>query len=589
MVNTITYISVVISLIFFIYLIPGIALFPKFILTPRTAASIPFISISIVVSGQYILSILNQFNHRNVIILTGVLSLIGIYRIYKILLDKKHNWTKTDAKALFLILFSSIPLMIILGFDGFQHADEIYSWNAWAKKIYFNQTVTFESTLSPYPLALPSFIAFCYKFIGNIDYQLPIKFTFSLIYISTIFTIYSFATNKTKAGIFFICYIIVMLIIGVGYEYKKVYADTLMAGFLVSSLALVISLSKSQLNSKKYTSSISLLIASVMLISTASLTKQGAMPWSLIFYPLLTYVIIRENQYIPKPLRFVLIVPIATPVLWYLIAGRNFNSNIGVIGRSMGERNYVEQMIYGFNESFINHPFILLFMSIVFIVLLKKISLEKIIITIGIIFSTILLLLFGAYETNRLYLHMILVGWLIILAYGLEFTTNKIGDTLSKIGNSIFTYLLIGFLFIFWSISSFNYRLNIIEPVSNILDGREVQANWIIGKNGAKQYRNIIESNMGLWAVDSHVWGIYYGIDNFYRGENLTNTDINSIAYEITDKNIGWIYSNDVAINRLRVFCPESVEKIVTEDNSYNQTLYKISPDIINTCINNQK
>ena len=42
------YPTVVISLLFFIYLVPGIALFPKFIQSPRTAATIPFISVSIV-------------------------------------------------------------------------------------------------------------------------------------------------------------------------------------------------------------------------------------------------------------------------------------------------------------------------------------------------------------------------------------------------------------------------------------------------------------------------------------------------------------------------------------------------------------
>jgi len=220
---------------------------------------------------------------------------------------------------------------------------------------------------------------------------------------------------------------------------------------------------------------------------------------------------------------------------------------------------------------------------------LKKINFEKTIITISITISTLLLLLFGAYETSRLYLHMILIGWLIIFAYGEDFTTSKIGVTISKIGNSFYTYAIVGLLFIFWSISTFNYRLSIIEPVNNILDGREVQANWVIGKDGAKQYRDIIESNMGLWAVDSHVWGIYYGIDNFYRGENLSTTNIDSIAYVIVNNNIGWIYSNDDSIKRLQDFCTKSVEKVITADNLYKQTLYKISPVIIDSCIKKQK
>jgi len=255
----------------------------------------------------------------------------------------------------------------------------------------------------------------------------------------------------------------------------------------------------------------------------------------------------------------------------------------------MGERNYLEQLLYGFNESFINHPFILFFMIIVFIILFKKTNFEKIIISTGIILSTILILLFGAYETNRLYLHMILLGWLVIFAYGNNFSTYKTVYKLNQIGNSLYTYTLIGFLFIFWSISTLNYKLNVNKPVTNILDGREVQANWVIGKNGAEQYRTILRSRAGLWAVNSHVWGIYYGIDNFYRGQNLSSTDINSIANALLREKIGWIYSNDDSMQRLQDYCPKSVEKIKTADNSYNQTLYKISPDIIDSCIKKQK
>ena len=165
----------------------------------------PFLSISIVVSVQYLLSTLNQFNHQNVIIFIGILLLVAIYRlygIYQVHLKLGSNWTKTDYKALLLIFFSSIPIMIILGFDAFQHADEVTSWNLWAKKIYFNQVVTFEATGSSYPLLLPSLIAFCYKFIGNIDYQLPIRFTFSIIYLSTIFIVFSFSTLKVKLVFF---------------------------------------------------------------------------------------------------------------------------------------------------------------------------------------------------------------------------------------------------------------------------------------------------------------------------------------------------------------------------------------------------
>ena len=375
--NIAIYPIVVASLIFFIYLAPGIALFPKFVLMPRTTAIIPFISISIVVASQYFLSLINQFNRQSVIILIGVLALISIYRTYKIYKESKINrfstWSKVDYIALSLIFFASTPLMVLLGFDGFQHSDEIYSWNLWAKQLYFNQTPTFDLTGAPYPLALSSFIAFCYKFIGNIDYQLPIKFTFSLIYVSTIFVIYSFVKSKKNIGLFFIVFIVVMLVIGTGYEYKKVFADTLMGSFLVSSLALIISVSSNKFNTNKYISHNSIVLASVILVCLSALTKQGAIPWAIMFFPLLAYYIIDKNTQINNSIKWVLLAPVLTPVLWYFIGeGEDFHNNHGVVSRSMGGRNNIEQLLFGFNEVFINKPALLIFMVVVSLYYLKK-------------------------------------------------------------------------------------------------------------------------------------------------------------------------------------------------------------------------
>ena len=167
-----------------------------------------------------------------------------------------------------------------------------------------------------------------------------------------------------------------------------------MAGFLVASLALLISLSASQHHINKNISPISILLASVILICGASLTKQGGMVWTMLIYPLLAYVIINNNNKLSNPIKLVLLAPISTPFFWYFISGRNFHTNTGVISRSMGERGYFEQLLFGFNESFIaeGRLILLLFMTIVFIALLKKINFEKAIIAFGIALSTILLI-----------------------------------------------------------------------------------------------------------------------------------------------------------------------------------------------------
>ena len=604
--NISIYTTVVISLIFFIYLIPGIALFPKFVLAPRTAATIPFVSISVVVVSQYVLSLFNQFNHQNVIILIGILTLVALYRIYNISkesIKKLSTWSKTDFIALFLIFFASTPLMILLGFDGFQHSDEIYSWNLWAKQLYFNQDITFGDGGAPYPLALPSFIAFCYKFVGNIDYQLPIKLTFSLIYVSTIFVIYSFATSKKNIGLFFIAFIIVMLVIGTGYEYKKVFADTLMGGFLVSSLALIISLSKGKLSTNNYISHNSIVLASIILICLAALTKQGAIPWTMVFFPLLAYHIIEKNNQMAKSIKWMLLAPMLTPVLWYFIGGTGFHNNVGVKSRSMGGRDYIDQLLYGFNEVFINKPSLLILMAIVFFVLFKKINFEKAILSIGIASSTVLMLLFGSYEPTRLYLHIVLIGWLVIFAYEDGIVNNKAIYNISKVGNNLYAYAIIILLFIWWDLSKLNQRIEIIRPVTNVLDGREVQANWMIGKTGAEQYRGIMDSKLGLLAPNSHIWGMYYGgMDNLFTDGKDVNINAKVRIFsdsprktinEIRNNNIGWIYytrsRNMPRIKEVQNFCNESINLIDTSKNLHEQVLYKVDMKIINACIESLK
>ncbi len=611
--NIAIYPTVVASLIFFLYLIPGIALFPKFILMPRTAATIPFISMSVVVASQYILSLFNQFNHQSVIILIGILTLISVYRVYKIyresVVRKFNAWSKTDYIALSLIFFASTPLMILLGFDGFQHSDEIYSWNLWAKQLYFNQTPTFDLTGAPYPLALSSFIAFCYKFLGNIDYQLPIKLTFSLIYISTIFVIYSFVKSKNNAGLFFIVFIIVMLVIGTGYEYKKVFADTLMGSFLVSSLALIISVSSDKFNTSKHVSHNSIVLASVILVCLSALTKQGAIPWAMLFFPLLGYYIIDKNIQINNSIKWALLVPVLTPVLWYFIGGENFHNNHGVVSRSMGGREHIEQLLFGFNEVFINKPMLLIFMGAVFFILLKKINLEKAILAIGIIFSTVLMILFGSYEPTRLYLHITLVGWLVVFAYEDGVLDNKVFYKISKIGNNFYTYTIVILLFVWWDISKLNQRIETINPVADILDGREVQANWMIGKTGATQYREIVDSKMGLVAPNAHIFGIYYGMDNLYlqgqiehlhvKGETddlhnevriLSNSPYETIN-KIKNNNIGWIYTekSNGSVKGAQDFCDGSISMINTSKNLHEQVLYKVNIEAVNSCIKSSK
>jgi hypothetical protein len=400
-----------------------------------------------------------------------------------------------------------------------------------------------------------------------------------------------------------------MLIIGTGYEYKKVFADTLMGSFLVSSLALIISVSSDKFNTSKHVSHNSIVLASVILVCLSALTKQGAIPWAMIFFPLLAYYIINKNIKISSSIKWALLAPVLTPIIWYFTGGENFQNNAGVKIRSMGGRDYLDQLLYSFNEVFINKPSLLIFMSVVFFILFKKINFEKFALATGIVLSTVLMLLFGSYEPTRLYLHVVLIGWLVVFAYEDGVLDNKVFYKISKIGNNFYTYIIVILLFVWWDISKLNQRIETINPVANILDGREVQANWMIGKTGATQYREIVDSKMGLVAPNAHIFGIYYGMDNLYlqgqiehlhvKGEMddlhnevriLSNSPYETIN-KIKNNNIGWIYTekSNGSVKGAQDFCDGSISMINTSKNLHEQVLYKVNIEAVNSCIKSSK
>jgi hypothetical protein len=219
------------------------------------------------------------------------------------------------------------------------------------------------------------------------------------------------------------------------------------------------------------------------------------------------------------------------------------------------------------------------------------------------------MILFGSYEPTRLYLHITLVGWLVVFAYEDGVLDNKVFYKISKIGNNFYTYIIVILLFVWWDISKLNQRIETINPVANILDGREVQANWMIGKTGATQYREIVDSKMGLVAPNAHIFGIYYGMDNLYlqgqiehlhvKGEMddlhnevriLSNSPYETIN-KIKNNNIGWIYTekSNGSVKGAQDFCDGSISMINTSKNLHEQVLYKVNIEAVNSCIKSSK
>lgn len=583
------YLLTVIFLVVFLYFVPALALVPRFAFNPRTAATLPFISILAITITQRLLVASGHFSQQAVLIVIGLFFIIAVVRLLITKKEELNTWKRNHLVILGAIVVTSLPLIVNLGLTGFQFNDEIYSWNYWARQFYLGENIDFSYTRAPYPLLLSAFLSFCYKSLGNLDYQLPIRFTFVLIYISTVFVLSTFAKTKKEIGIFILSFVFLFLLINLVHRYGNVLADPLMSGFLVSAYALLFS--TVEYNSKLRTN---LIIVSALLVSAATFTKQAAIPWTMIFFPCTAYFFIQKNKTNSKLAQFSLFVPILAPFLWYLLEGRGFTNNESVIKASLGDRGYLEQLVFSTTKYMTEQPFLVVFLVIVFFVLFHKTNIHKKILSFSIFVATLIWLIFGAYSV-RLFMHVLLIGWLVILYYGMEiFLKNNLINRAAVFATNKRIITVLGILFVGLTIRTADKRAKDLDNITNILDGGQVQARYLLGKSGAKQYRWIRYGDDGkIWLSTPYLYGVFYGLTDVYRRTNSSKKQIvTSIIKEKIDK-LYLLDKKSKVINGstnhnmrqlIEKDCSRAFTRVDTAENRMKATLYIINREVIEEC-----
>lgn len=313
-------------LLVFVYVSPGLALFPRLLLSARTAIAIPFVSIFAVGLIEKTLSAAGAFSQAAVLSLSAALALTALYRVRRLFLapDSKFEWPSPQV---FLLIFNGLVAFGFaaeLGTTSFALDDEIYSWNMWAVQHYLGEPIDYYYTGYPYPQLFAVLIAYCYKFLGSIELQLPVRALFGIFPFCLLSAI-ALAPREVSYGnaVKFSVLALVLLFGASASKYMNDgLADPMMVSALVMSVFLFICFDDREGKSTEW------LWIAVICGVVAAYSKQPALIWTGFALPILTLVNAIRRQWSPTALwaaGFGMLVSIA----WVIGEGSGFQQNKG--------------------------------------------------------------------------------------------------------------------------------------------------------------------------------------------------------------------------------------------------------------------
>jgi hypothetical protein len=275
------YLPLVLLLFAVVLIFPALALFPTLIRPPLLATSLPIVSILVVNTIGFFLFHFKLYTHHLVLLITIFLFLSGIYRSLQYFRKHSLAWDKSYLYILLINVSILLPLIAFCGLSSFRTNDALASWNYWALHFYHGEV---PDTIG-YPPFFPMFIAYCYKILGNTDYQGVVKVllvAFPLTMINAI----AFASAKTKNfNIFYlllacICVFPRFLTFSFYGFHAIGYADSLLAAAISASLILMLKYLADPAK-KEY------LFFAICCGITASLSKQPGLLWCFSAMPAL--------------------------------------------------------------------------------------------------------------------------------------------------------------------------------------------------------------------------------------------------------------------------------------------------------------
>lgn len=408
--NAVCYLPLAILLFTTVLISPALAFFPQLIRTPKLATAIPIVSLLIVNFIAIFLFKFHLYQHSIVLSITLILFFISIMRVR----SQTLQWEKNDLYLLFINIGILLPLIAFCGLSSFRSNDALASWNLWAIDFYNG---VLPQTMMGYPPFFSFFISYCYKVLGNFEYQGPVK-VLLVAFPLTMMNAIAFMSAKTKNVIWFY---ILLVFISVFPGFLKLsfygfhaigYADPLLAAAVVTSFMLLL---KYLQNPTQKTD----LFFAVLCGIVASLSKQPGLLWCFLAMPVLIITKWILHKKIDKTELLLILLLFIPAGMWLLGAGSRFYDNQGVITESLKQDHITFYALFtSFKAAFIKYFLLQPTLFLIFILAVIA-SRQNIYLLMTLLFfiipGLILWFMLGSYDI-RLGLYLLVSCALIIAA-----------------------------------------------------------------------------------------------------------------------------------------------------------------------------
>lgn len=575
------------AVLLLVYLAPAIALYPKLILSSRTIVATPFVSIAVVVVVQQLLVLGNIYNQSAVVTISIMLLMITVIRLIHLLRNINPSMLYWPTSHRFLLLFSLLLgsyWASELSTTGFAVDDELYSWNMWAIQHYLGHEIDFYYTQSPYPQLFPILISYCYKLLGSFELQMPVRALFALFPVALWGTIAIAPKEATFSNA--VCSVIVMLALAaaIGSYFSVGLADPLMASSLVVAIFLFIQFSKTPDHRD-------LLMLSLICAAVAIHTKQAALIWALISFPIITLVATLKRQ-LPLVALLGAAVLMALGLAWVMGPGSGFHDNPGVTNRSQQDRSFIEQLSFAVQNNFFDQPLAPLFLIAGTVAVLRA-RRHRDVLLLFLLPALFAWLFYGAYSL-RLGIHVVALAALLFAVTGYRLPTS-LDMTLARNEGFVRRHALlisiIG-LFLIGRASLHRIHKNVGEIGDNFspyVSGLNTITKYFGKDAGFVFYELYNRPDLLLWVPSNYIYGIFYGHTPMIRPDYIARPDysMKALLDEIEHHLPNYLFDAGTRVSfgpgsaRLRELaeniCPDLFEKNISPPNKYGYyTVYRL-------------
>ncbi len=340
----------VILLLALAYLAPALALWPRLPARPLGAAAVPILSAAIVVALAYSLHAISLLNRTVVLGVSAALVVAAAVRVYRAWPRARPNWSSVQRWCALICLIVIVPVALRLGVSSFAADDEIYSWNLWAINYVRGEDPDFYYTTVPYPQAFSLFLAWGYLVLGDLELQMPLRFTLAMFPLAMCLAVAASVPREESrdAARFALLLFGWLFLASVKSHLDNGLADPLMAAALVVSVALYLEDRRAP-----RPGALAPLVLTALL---AALTKQPALIWACLVLPLL----LLARGWRQPGVWLAALALVGVPAAWALTSGHGFWENRGVVEASLAGREPLAQLGFAIETYLLKRPAVVL-------------------------------------------------------------------------------------------------------------------------------------------------------------------------------------------------------------------------------------